>query len=423
MNYKKQRKNNYTLHLINDNRFKTITVSMRFSKPFNKEEIPYLKLLESVLINNGTKKYPTIKDLSIEAENLYKTNILTKFYTLSKNMVFEITCSFINPIFTEENIYKKVFAFLKEIIENPLIKNNKWKEEIFNLEKQNLIKTIENVKDTPDEYARLRFEENFFKGTVYGHNNYKNIEDFKNITNEELYKTYKKLFNSFKIDVLVFGDFDEDIIVKETDKLLTNFTEKDETEKNLYIQLKNKKYKEDKESIETSQSNLFIGLTIKDITDYERDYVLILYNTILGSMNNSVLFVSVREDESLCYSIGSIINKYTNTIIIDSGIGRKNYDLAKRLIQECIENMKNKKFIYNLLTNAKKTLEIAYNDFYDNIDKIINYQYFNEFTYTPSIEERRKEINKITEEEISSLAKKVEINYIYLLEGVNDEEN
>jgi len=38
-------------------------------------------------------------------------------------------------------------------------------------------------------------------------------------------------------------------------------------------------------------------------------------------------------------------------------------------------------------------------------------------------EERRKEINKITEEEISSLAKKVEINYIYLLEGVNDEEN
>ena len=85
--------------------------------------------------------------------------------------------------------------------------------------------------------------------------------------------------------------------------------------------------------------------------------------------------------------------------------------------------MKNKKFISNLLINAKKTLEIAYNDFYDNIDKIINYQYFNEFTYTPSIEERRKEINKITEEEISSLAKKVEINYIYLLEGVNDEEN
>ena len=85
--------------------------------------------------------------------------------------------------------------------------------------------------------------------------------------------------------------------------------------------------------------------------------------------------------------------------------------------------MTDKKTIKPLLTNAKKTLEISYNDFYDNAKKIINYYYANEFIYLPSIEDRRNKILKMTEQDVVDIANKVNMRVIYLLEGSINEEN
>lgn len=423
MNYKKEKKENYNLHLISTDRFKEISVSLRFTKAYNKEEAAYLKLLERVLVTNGTKKYKTLKEISKELENLYRTNISSRFFATSKNMTFEFKITMINPKYTSMDIYIEAFALLKEILTNPQVENNAFKENVFKLEKENLIKSILNVKDDPEAYGRIKFESSFYKGTIYEENNYKNIKNFKELENKKLFEIYKSLLNDFKIDVLVLGDFDEEIVKKEIQKLLKNHEQNDSTHKNLYIKIKEQGKIENKEKIETSLSNLFVGCTINGLTEEERDYKLILYNTILGSMNNSVLFVNVREKHSLCYHIGSIISKYTSTIVIDSGINKKNYEKTLKLIEESIKSMEDIKVVSHLMTNAKKTLEIAYNDFYDNMAKIIDYYFLNEFTHIPSIEERRQHVLKIEPEEICELAKKVEIKNIFLLEGSINEEN
>lgn len=423
MNYKKEKKENYTLHLINTDRFKEVYISIRFTKPFEKETGAYLKLLERVLLSNGTKKYKKRKELSREFERLYNTNIINTFYAVAKNMVFESRLMLVNPKYTDMEVYSESFKLLKEILTNPIIKNNEWNNNIFNIEKDSLIKSIENVKDNPESYGRLKFEESFYKGTVFAENNHKNIKLFKALENKKLYEVYKTLFTDFKIDVLVIGDFEEEIIKKEVNKLLKEFKSNDEASRNNQIKINHKTTIENKESINYTQSNLFVGCTIDGISEEERNFILILYNTILGSMNNSVLFVNVREKHSLCYHIGSIINRFTDTIAIDSGINAKNYDLTIKLIKESMNSMTKEATIKSLLTNAKKTLEIAFNDFYDNIYKIMDYYFLNEFTYIPSIQERKEKVEKCKVEDICNLAKKVKISNIFLLEGNDYEEN
>ena len=150
---------------------------------------------------------------------------------------------------------------------------------------------------------------------------------------------------------------------------------------------------------------------------------MLLYSTILGSMNNSVLFVNVREKNSLCYHIGSTINRFTKTIIIDSGINKENFDETLRLIKESLESMKDESVVDSLIDNAKKTLNIAFNDFYENPFKIVNYYYLREFTNIPSIEDRKKYIDNMTSKNVSDLAKKIDIKEVFLLEGVKNEEN
>ena len=87
MNYKKEKKDNYNLHLIKTDRFKEIAVSIRFTKAYEKVEGAYLKLLERVLVTNGTKKYKKLKDISKQLENLYRTNISSRFFATSKNLI------------------------------------------------------------------------------------------------------------------------------------------------------------------------------------------------------------------------------------------------------------------------------------------------------------------------------------------------
>lgn len=414
MNYKKIKRDNYNLHLINTDRFKTITVSLKFTKKYNREESVYFKLLERVLPINGTENYKSVNDITKKLESLYNANIGYKFYVTSENMTFETNLRIINPKYTKEDTYKESFDLFKEILTKPTLKNNQFK--YFDLQKDNLINSILNVKDDLRSYSSLKFQEIFYKGTVYAENNYKNIKLFEDMESKKLYENYKKLFSEFKIDVFVIGEFDEEVLTKYIEELMKGFKSKDNYTKDLYTKVKCKESLV-KDKFKESQSSLLIGLNINGLTDEERDYKLILYNTILGSMNNSVLFVNVREKNSLCYSIGSTISKFTETMIIRSGISSDSFDDAVRLIKESLEEMKDEKKIDKLLKNAKKTLNIAYNDFYESSNKIIDYYFIREFTILPSIEERREKVMNLTSKDVTDIAKKVSIGLIYLMEG------
>ena len=414
MNYKKIKRDNYNLHLINTDRFKTITVSLKFTKKYNREESVYFKLLERVLPINGTENYKSVNDITKKLESLYNANIGYKFYVTSENMTFETNLRIINPKYTKEDTYKESFDLFKEILTKPTLKNNQFK--YFDLQKDNLINSILNVKDDLRSYSSLKFQEIFYKGTVYAENNYKNIKLFEDMESKKLFENYKKLFSEFKIDVFVIGEFDEEVLTKYIEELMKGFKSKDNYTKDLYTKVKCKESLV-KDKFKESQSSLLIGLNINGLTDEERDYKLILYNTILGSMNNSVLFVNVREKNSLCYSIGSTISKFTETMIIRSGISSDSFDDAVRLIKESLEEMKDEKKVDKLLKNAKKTLNIAYNDFYESSNKIIDYYFIREFTILPSIEERREKVMNLTSKDVTDIAKKVSIGLIYLMEG------
>lgn len=420
MDYKKIIKYNYTLHLIKTDRFKTINIGLKLTKEYNKEEFAYLNLLARVLPINGTKNYKTVNDITKKLESLYNTGIYFKSLQTSKNMSFEASLRIVNPKYTEISMYKESISMLKEIITNPLIKNNEFN--YFDITKNNLINSIKNIKDNLSVYSSLKFNEIFYKGTIYEENSLKNLPLYEKLTNKNMYKYYLKLFNSFKIDVFVIGDYLEDEILSNVDDLLEDFRQKDTSSKELYISFNPKKSK-DKDKFTSTQSSLLVGLTINNLTEEEKFYTLLLYNTILGSMNNSVLFVNVREKNSLCYHISSTISKYTSSIIINSGINKTNYEKAVSLIEESLKSMTDEKLVNGLITNAKKTLNLAFNDFYENPAKIVGYYYLKEFDEVKSIEERREKINNLTSKEISSLAKKVQIKEIFLMEGVNSEEN
>ncbi len=422
MDYNKIEKKNYTLHVIDTNRFKTVKVSIRFTKKYDTESFYRLHLLNRVMAYNGSKKYPKASDISKRLEYLYGTSFGTKVHSYTNNMVFEVETSILNPRFVKEDLYKDVFEVISDVTLNPTVKKNKFNDEIFEREKKNYVESIMNVKDSPDDYASLLFREKFYKDTSLSESAYRNIDYIKSITNEDIYKEYKKLFTDYKIDVFVLGDKVSEDLFEVIDKYLSHFKQNSNYEHSLMLKIKPSKG-EYKESYNTSQSILFVGLNAKGLTDEEFDSSFVLYNTILGSMNNSLLFVNVREKHSLCYYISSSAKMYTSDVIIVSGINKKSYKKALDLINKTLESMKDEKVVKKALKNAKKTINLSLNAYYESTSRIINTYYVNQFGNNIDIEKRRESVNKATAEDVVNVAKKISASTIFMLEGSINEEN
>lgn len=421
MNYKKINNEHYNLHLIKNNRFKTINVDVYFSSLFNKNDIPYINLLIKIL-TYSTKKYNTKSELAIKSENLYNAVISSKYITIGNLEGILIGLEFINPVYTEENMYQKTFEFLNEIIFNPNIKINSFDEEIFTLIKNNIIREIKSLRDKPDIISYENYASIMYKGTSGEYSLLGNIEDYENITNNDLFLFYNKLFKEFKVDIVVLGDYPDDKMISMVDKIFKKINPKYEKIKTLFIKSKIKnKYLINKEEFKFNQSILHMGYKFDDLSEYEINYVLSIYNVILGTMNNSVLFTKIREENSYCYNISSFISKYNTSLTITSGINRKNFDKVIEKIKECIQMMNDEKVINKLLKTAIKTANTYLNDYYDNIYSIMEFYYLNEFERQDEIEKRREIYNKITSKDIVDLNKKIHLDTIYFMEGVNDE--
>ena len=159
------------------------------------------------------------------------------------------------------------------------------------------------------------------------------------------------------------------------------------------------------------------------LSEYERNYVITLYNVILGGGSDSKLFKEVREENSLCYSIYSVPNKLDHVIIIQAGIDKNNYDKTVKLIEKDLEDMRKGKFSEADISVAKEYFYTALEELQESPDRIINDYLMMELLGTDEINVKRLMIDKVTKEEIVKVAKKVKLDTIFLLEGVKDERN
>ena len=180
------------------------------------------------------------------------------------------------------------------------------------------------------------------------------------------------------------------------------------------------KQKEVIEENDTNQSNLVIGCRLKKLTEFELKYVINLYSIILGGGANSKLFQNIREKNSLCYYIHSVINKLDNLMLIRAGITNENYEKVVKLVKEELKNMKKGKFTEKDIENAKQLYLSSLDEIEESLDDIIDSYYMMDLLGVDDIETKKKKIITVTKEDIEKVSNKIFVDTIYMLEGVKE---
>ena len=250
------------------------------------------------------------------------------------------------------------------------------------------------------------------------------IEDLESIDEKNLYTYYEKMINNDYVDIFVVGDFDN----KEVTSIIKKYFKfkKIKKEKGPYkLKLKpaRKRRLFAKETIENSQSKLSIACPIEKLTDYEKNYPLVLANIIFGGGPDSKLFREVREENSLCYTIHSFSNKLDSMLIITSGIDKNNYTKALELITKDLTDMKKGKINSKDLETAKSFYKTSIESIEENEFNIINEYLYEEILNLDPIDVRKQKMEKVKIQEITKVCKKITMDTVFLLEGVKHEED
>ena len=416
MKYTKHNLDKFNLHIIKTDKFKTITIKIALKREVKKEEITIRRMLADIL-TESSMKYPNRRLIEMETEELYGLELYANNYISGNYDVMNFTSTFLNEKYTESNMNKRSILFILNLLLNPDIKSNEFNEYGFELAYRIIKNDIKTFSDYPNSYSTKRMLEIMDRKSSISYRNCGYLKDLEKITKKNLYDYYKSVIENDIIDIFVVGDIDEANILK---IFKDNFNRlgNNKDSKEHFIKVQNKRTKEKIEKAKINQSHLVIGCNVENTKNL--NYVLNIYSFILGGSGDSLLFQTVREKNSLCYSISSSYSIISNLLTIKAGIDSKNYKKTVELIKQCMDKIKNGEFLEEDIEKAKIIYKNSCIEMLDSPINIIDNYLSHEYLGTDLMEDRIRKIDTVTKEDIISLAKKIKVNTIYMLEGENN---
>lgn len=405
--------NNVPVTILKTNKFKSVTGKLYFKSLVNKEKVTYRDVLRSILLES-CKKYNTPERLYIKALENYDAYYSTSSARYGNYQISSFTFLSLIDKYTKEGNLDEVADTFCEFIFNPLVKNNAFDKETFDMIVSKKKAYLEKIKESSEAYAERMTYKSLNQNKPYSYMS--EIKYLDEMTPESLYKDYLSMINESEVELVLAGDieFDNPIIEKITSRIKNNktFDNKliitNDDEKDELIKIKDK--------ASGTQNILNIIMYLKNVNDYEINYVAPLYIIILGGSGSfSRIFRIIREENSLAYYSFGTFEKDDGIMEITMGIEKENYDKAFDLTCEVIDSMK--KINEKELEEAKKSLTSSLLESLDNIFNVTGRYYNTKLFNLPQVDEFIEKINKVKVDDIELLATKLKPNLSYFLEG------
>lgn len=420
MKYKKIEHANYDLYYYKTNKYKTINITTLLISDLDEKKITLDNFLSSYIVNTSkkyndeilmNKKYIDLYNPSFSVYDIYR-DYHYKFYDIS----------FLDELYLEKGNNKKVIDFYYDSIFNINEKNNELDKVQTKLIKEQMKTNYALDEEDPSEKAYLNSIKLVSDDLPIKINPKGNKKDLYKISVKESYSYYKNMIKKSKVLVFVTGNVDDNLL-KNIDNCLKNNIYKNEYEiKVTYEISKVEKVKEKIDKTKFNQSILYLIYKIPNITKKEREVVLPLFNNILGG-SSSRLFNNVREKNSLAYYAYSNFFKNYGLLYMYAGINYKNYDKAKKIMIDTLEDLKKGNITKEEITNSKEAILSALLKNDDNIYSVVNDMITSVLFNKIDLETYKKELKSIAKEELIKLSNKLELDVIYLLKGGSNENN
>lgn len=406
---------NINLCYIPMTKLKTTTVGVYIHRKLCEEEASKNAVLPYVM-KRGCKLCPDSEAVAQYLENLYGARIAAYTIKLGDDHIIHFGFETISDKYAPNG--EKLVSDIAKLMMSVVFEPTAFTEEVVELEKKNACDRIMAEMNDKAVYAMHRCGEEMCKGDSFALSMLGTVDGVKSINTAALKKHYEEIITSSVIDIYVCGDtninaFSEEI-KKYTDKIAFKEAQMPKTE----IFSGEGDIKNVTDKMDVTQGKLCMGFRTGIKAD-ENDYIsLMVLTSIYGGGAHSKLFNNVREKLSLCYYASSSIVKNKGIMFVNAGIEFKNFQKAYDEILAQLEAVKNGAVSELEFTSSVKSIENDLESYKDNQRMMQVYYLGQKVSGTDyDIDTLKEKISKVTLEDVTRVAKKIELDTVYFLTG------
>ncbi|HHT7803190.1 TPA: EF-P 5-aminopentanol modification-associated protein YfmF [Streptococcus suis] len=409
------------LHFIESDKFTTNRIRVRFAAEMSEQTVAG-RVLVANLLEMGNQDYPSAQRLRMRLAELYGAHFSTSVSKRGRVHFVDLTISYINPHYLpeQEDITGEIIDFLEACLFKPLKNGSAFKEDVFAVEKNNLLSFLETEVEDNFYHADVEMSKLYYEDEAVQIPRVGRIDLVEQVTAETAFKTYSNMLRLDKIDIFVLGQVDQALVQEKLSSFSFKYRNpKLELE---YQQAYSKVTRERVERKEARQSILELAYHLQVVYNDVNYPALLVFNGLLGAFSHSKLFMNVREKESLAYTIGSQISIFSGMLKIYAGINRQDKLKAIKLIRQQVMALKQGKFTEDDLNLTKNMLVHSATLAQDRQNNLLE-QVYNQVTMgqrNVTLEEWIEAVNKVSREDILRVGQLVRLQAVYFMEGIKE---
>lgn len=407
-----------TLRCCTDTRFKTGCLTVQLVRPITVSEAAMNALLPAVLLR-GSARYPDLRSITLRLDDLYGTTVGAQVRKIGDYQTTGLFCGFIDDRYTAEgeDFFASVIDFLRELLLHPLTEDGGFCKEFVESEKKNLLSAIEAQRNDKRIYAAEQLMKYMGKADTLGISRMGEPEKVAAITPQELYAHYERILKESRMELFYVGSCQPETVCRLLTPLFQNI-------QRCYVNLPAQTpfcdggKTRNIQQMEVTQAKLQMGF-LTDASMEDQDFApMQVLNTVLGGMTGK-LFMNIREKQSLCYDIGSVYQGCKGVLAVSAGMDCADVEKVEQSILQELEDCCRGNITPEELESAKQTLYSSLRTVHDSPGGIENYYGTSALSgLSLSIEEYMRQVQETTVEQLSALAKRLQLHSVFILKGV-----
>ena len=312
----------------------------------------------------------------------------------------ESTCYFVK---ISKLHFERAFDVLQDMMNHSVLER-----EDFDKEKTVILEEIKMYLDLPSQYVQEVMSELLWPNQALGRPIAGTLETVSTLTRNDLVRHIRSYYQPRNFLIAVCGEMEHSYVERLAKQYFNHRYEQTKSQfRPAYTKPKHERFRFlDKKTEQTHFVIGFHGLSRNDPARYQ----LAILNVILGANMSSRLFEEVREKRGYAYEIKSGLGFFhdTGALTISAGVEPKKTPLAMRVIMRELKRLKQKPVPSSELRRAKDyfmgQLLLSLEDTLDHV-----LWYGERVLYggdIPSYDEIHEEVERVTSDDIQSLAKR-----------------
>lgn len=405
------------LNVIPTTQFKTISMTVDFIAPGNVQELSN-RILLAQLLETSSAEYPTQTKLAQKLSMMYGASYGVNVFRYGLQEGLRFSSTIINDHFIGgESLLSEMIAFLHSVIYRPLVNDGAFESVTFARQKQNLMAYLKSLNDDKQYYAEQQLSQLYFKNEpFFATSLYGDAETINGISAETLYATYQQLLATNQVQITVAGDVSEADVIADLANWQLEGRQIQSSEIIYRRPVSEMVAKTEGQPLQQSKLNIAYKLPV-----YYREadfYKALVFNGLFGGTPISMLFKNVREKNSLAYYASSRFDGFTGTLLVQTGIDQSNEAAVKTIIAQQLEAIIKGQFSDEVFDQVIASLINGRESRLDSQRALVNQTMLDQLLNSSvSATDWVNQIKQVTREDVSAIAKRVQLQAVYFLKG------